>query len=83
MRQRSATYLPELKVMACLYEFVCLAMCQEDLGKEKRERVQMEREKDATIDDLQHKLDNMETDYEKVLHVSKESSEEAAANKTL
>uniref|UniRef100_A0A4W6CTX8 Dynein regulatory complex protein 12 n=1 Tax=Lates calcarifer TaxID=8187 RepID=A0A4W6CTX8_LATCA len=45
-----------------------LAMCQEDLGKEKRERVQMEREKDATIDDLQHKLDNMETDYEKVLH---------------
>ncbi|XP_040902867.1 coiled-coil domain-containing protein 153 [Toxotes jaculatrix] len=45
-----------------------LALCQEELRKEKREREQMEQEKDATIADLQHKLDNMETDYEKVLH---------------
>ncbi|KAF3692804.1 Coiled-coil domain-containing protein 153 [Channa argus] len=45
-----------------------LALCQEELRKEKREREQMEQEKDATISDLQHKLDNMETDYEKVLH---------------
>lgn len=56
--------------MACLYAFVCLALCQEELRKEKREREQMEQEKDATIVDLQHKLDNMETDYVKVLHVS-------------
>lgn len=30
----------------------------------------MEEEKDATIVDLLHKLDNMETDCEKILHVS-------------
>ncbi|XP_054472113.1 coiled-coil domain-containing protein 153 [Anoplopoma fimbria] len=45
-----------------------LVLCQEELSKEKREREQVEREKDATIADLQHKLDNMETDYEKILH---------------
>ncbi|CAB1429347.1 unnamed protein product [Pleuronectes platessa] len=45
-----------------------LALCQEELRKEKREREQMEQEKDATIAQLQHKLDNMETDYEKILH---------------
>ncbi|XP_053277971.1 coiled-coil domain-containing protein 153 isoform X2 [Pleuronectes platessa] len=43
-------------------------LCQEELRKEKREREQMEQEKDATIAQLQHKLDNMETDYEKILH---------------
>lgn len=30
----------------------------------------MEQEKEAALADLQHKLDNMETDYEKILHVS-------------
>nr|XP_020455768.1 coiled-coil domain-containing protein 153-like isoform X1 [Monopterus albus] len=45
-----------------------LAMCQEELRKGKRDRDQMEQEKDATIADLQHKLDNMEIDYERVLH---------------
>ncbi|XP_037631852.1 coiled-coil domain-containing protein 153 [Sebastes umbrosus] len=45
-----------------------LVLCQQELRKEKREREQVEREKDATIADLQHKLDNMETDYEKILH---------------
>lgn len=56
----------------------------------------MEQEKDATICDLRHKMDNMETDYEKVLHVSydtnqikantnwyKEKSEEAATHRCL
>lgn len=76
----------------CVY----LALCQEELRKEKREREQLEQEKDATICDLQHKLDNMEADYEKVLHVScntsqikadtngfKEKSEEAATLRCL
>nr|XP_043887720.1 coiled-coil domain-containing protein 153 isoform X2 [Solea senegalensis] len=45
-----------------------LALCQEVLRREKRERQQMEQEKDATIADLRHKLDNMEIDYEKILH---------------
>lgn len=49
---------------------MCLVLYQEELRKEKREREQVEREKDAAIADLQHKLDNMETDYEKILHVS-------------
>ncbi|XP_059186833.1 coiled-coil domain-containing protein 153 [Centropristis striata] len=50
-----------------------LVLCQEELRKEKREREQVEREKDATIADLQHKLDNMETDYEKILHETLDS----------
>nr|XP_019943804.1 PREDICTED: coiled-coil domain-containing protein 153 [Paralichthys olivaceus] len=45
-----------------------LALCQEELRKEKGEREKMEQEKDATIAELQRKLDNMETDYEKILH---------------
>lgn len=56
--------------MACLHACVCPVLCQEELRKEKREREQVEQEKDATIADLQHKLENMETDYEKILHVS-------------
>ncbi|XP_070762676.1 dynein regulatory complex protein 12 [Enoplosus armatus] len=50
-----------------------LVLCQEELRKEKREREQVEQEKDATIADLQHKLDNMETDYEKILHETLDS----------
>ncbi|XP_042269681.1 coiled-coil domain-containing protein 153 isoform X2 [Thunnus maccoyii] len=45
-----------------------LALCQEELRKERRQREQLEKEKDATVDDLQHKLDNMDADYEKILH---------------
>ncbi|XP_036936861.1 coiled-coil domain-containing protein 153 [Acanthopagrus latus] len=50
-----------------------LGLCQEELRREKREREQVEREKDATISELQHKLDNMETDCEKVLHETLDS----------
>ncbi|XP_076591970.1 dynein regulatory complex protein 12 [Chaetodon auriga] len=42
-------------------------LCQEELRREKRQREQVEQEKNATIADLQHKLDNMERDYEKIL----------------
>lgn len=56
--------------MARQYAFVGLVLCQEELGREKRQREQVEQEKDVTIADLQHKLDNMETNYEKILHVS-------------
>lgn len=56
--------------MACRCAFVYLALCQEELRKERREREQMEQEKDTAMNDLQHKMDNMETDYEKILHVS-------------
>uniref|UniRef100_A0A3P8T2D3 Dynein regulatory complex protein 12 n=1 Tax=Amphiprion percula TaxID=161767 RepID=A0A3P8T2D3_AMPPE len=41
---------------------------KEELEQQKREQV--EQEKDAIIVDLQHKLDNLETDYEKILIVS-------------
>ncbi|KAG7221060.1 hypothetical protein INR49_017689, partial [Caranx melampygus] len=51
-----------------------LALCQEELRKEKRECEEMEQDKDATIADLQHKLDNMETHYEKILYYSAESN---------
>ncbi|XP_054868200.1 coiled-coil domain-containing protein 153 [Amphiprion ocellaris] len=44
-----------------------LVLCQEELSKEQQKREQVEQEKDAIIVDLQHKLDNLETDYEKIL----------------
>ncbi|TMS07560.1 Coiled-coil domain-containing protein 153 [Larimichthys crocea] len=50
-----------------------LVLCQEDLRREKRERERVQQEKDATVNDLQHKLDNMETDYEKILHETLDS----------
>lgn len=55
--------------------FVCPALCQEELRKEKREREETEQHKDATIADLQHKLDNMETHYEKILYVSSSTNQ--------
>uniref|UniRef100_A0A6Q2ZKF6 Dynein regulatory complex protein 12 n=1 Tax=Esox lucius TaxID=8010 RepID=A0A6Q2ZKF6_ESOLU len=45
-----------------------LVHCQEKLSAERKEREQMQQEKDATIAELQNKLDNMEIDYEKILH---------------
>ncbi|KAJ7990463.1 hypothetical protein DPEC_G00300570 [Dallia pectoralis] len=45
-----------------------LARCQEELRAERKEREQMNQEKDDTIADLQNKLDHMEIDYEKILH---------------
>uniref|UniRef100_A0A673WGJ6 Dynein regulatory complex protein 12 n=2 Tax=Salmo trutta TaxID=8032 RepID=A0A673WGJ6_SALTR len=45
-----------------------LAQCQEELRAERNAHEQLQQEKDTTIADLQNKLDNMETDYEKILH---------------
>ncbi|XP_062275685.1 coiled-coil domain-containing protein 153 [Scomber scombrus] len=45
-----------------------LALCQEELRKERRQHEQLEKEKDSTVAVLQHKLDNMDADYEKILH---------------
>ncbi|XP_038817810.1 coiled-coil domain-containing protein 153 [Salvelinus namaycush] len=45
-----------------------LAQCQEELRAERKAHEQLQQEKDTTIADLQNKLDNMETDYEKILH---------------
>ncbi|KAG9265449.1 coiled-coil domain-containing protein 153-like [Astyanax mexicanus] len=45
-----------------------LDQCQGDLKTEREQREQTEEEKDAQITDLQSKLDNMETEYEKILH---------------
>lgn len=60
----------DIRVMTCLCVFFCLALCQEELRKERRQHEQLEKDKDATVADLQHKLDNMDADYEKILHVS-------------
>lgn len=49
-------------------------MCQEELRRAKIEHEQAEQEKDATIADLQGKLDNMVIDHEKVLHVSSKTN---------
>ncbi|XP_036821064.1 coiled-coil domain-containing protein 153 isoform X1 [Oncorhynchus mykiss] len=45
-----------------------LAQCQEELRAERKAHEQLQQEKDTTIADLQNKLDNMETNYEKILH---------------
>ncbi|XP_023822706.1 dynein regulatory complex protein 12 [Salvelinus sp. IW2-2015] len=45
-----------------------LAQCQEELRAERKAHEQLQQEKDTTIADFQNKLDNMETDYEKILH---------------
>ncbi|KAK6467933.1 coiled-coil domain-containing protein 153-like [Huso huso] len=45
-----------------------LALCQQDLQGEREERQRTVQEKDATIAELQGKIDNMETDYERILH---------------
>ncbi|XP_013130226.1 dynein regulatory complex protein 12 isoform X1 [Oreochromis niloticus] len=50
-----------------------LALSQEELTKEKSERKQVEQEKDAIIADLRQKLDNIESDYEKILHETLDS----------
>ncbi|KAM3616720.1 uncharacterized protein V6R79_022126 [Siganus canaliculatus] len=50
-----------------------LALCEEELRREKREREKVNQEKDTIIADLQHKLDIMETDYEKILHETLDS----------
>ncbi|XP_042150933.1 coiled-coil domain-containing protein 153 isoform X2 [Oncorhynchus tshawytscha] len=45
-----------------------LAQCQEELRAERKAHEQLQQEKDTTIADLQNKLDDMETNYEKILH---------------
>lgn len=60
----------DMTMKSCQSAFACPAQCQEELSRERRERELMEEEKESALADLQHKLDNMETDYEKILHVS-------------
>lgn len=50
--------------------FVWLAECQVELKLEREWRENTEAEKDAIISDLQSKLDSMERECEKILHVS-------------
>lgn len=49
---------------------VWLAECQVELKSERELRENTEAEKDAIISDLQSKLDSMERECEKILHVS-------------
>lgn len=65
-----STNTREVTMKSCQSAFACPAQCQEELSRERRERGLMEEEKESALADLQHKLDNMETDYEKILHVS-------------
>ncbi|XP_036392734.1 coiled-coil domain-containing protein 153 [Megalops cyprinoides] len=47
-----------------------LVQCQTDLKTERELREKMQQEKDATISDLQSRLDSLETGYGKLLHDS-------------
>lgn len=50
--------------------FFWLAECQVQLKSEREQREQREAEKEAIISDLQGKLDSMERECEKIMHVS-------------
>ncbi|XP_062329139.1 coiled-coil domain-containing protein 153 isoform X2 [Osmerus eperlanus] len=50
-----------------------LAQCKEELRTERAQGDLLQQEKDATISELQTRLDSMETDYEKILHDSLDS----------
>ncbi|XP_072885976.1 dynein regulatory complex protein 12 isoform X4 [Hemitrygon akajei] len=47
-----------------------LTLCQQQLVKTQEEKVQIIKEKDSTIKELQMKINNMETEYEAILHNS-------------
>ncbi|XP_067826838.1 dynein regulatory complex protein 12 [Heptranchias perlo] len=47
-----------------------LTSCQQQLARVQEEKVQIIEEKDSTIKELQRKIDNMETEYEIILHDS-------------
>ncbi len=53
---------------------VWLAGCQVQLKSEREQREKTEAEKDAIISDLQSKLDSMERECKKILHVSQSQS---------
>lgn len=55
---------------SCQSALACSAQCREELSRERRARELAEQEKESALADLQHELDNMEADYEKILHVS-------------
>ncbi|XP_074535070.1 dynein regulatory complex protein 12 isoform X2 [Halichoeres trimaculatus] len=50
-----------------------LVLCQDELKKEKRDREHVEQQKDDIISELNHKLVNMEMDYERILHETLDS----------
>ncbi|XP_078235853.1 dynein regulatory complex protein 12 isoform X1 [Pogona vitticeps] len=47
-----------------------LAACQEEAQQSRAERAEMLEEKRTTLAEMQHKMDQMETEYEKILHAS-------------
>uniref|UniRef100_UPI00398F875F dynein regulatory complex protein 12 n=1 Tax=Pristiophorus japonicus TaxID=55135 RepID=UPI00398F875F len=47
-----------------------LTSCQQQLARTQEEKVQIIKEKDGTIKELQRKINNMETEYEAILHDS-------------
>ncbi|XP_072342467.1 dynein regulatory complex protein 12 isoform X2 [Scyliorhinus torazame] len=46
------------------------ASCQQQLARTQEEKLQIIKEKDSTIKELQSKIDNMETEYEAIVHDS-------------
>ena len=58
-------------VCVCMYACMCVcsAQCKEELRAEREQGDLLQEEKDATISELQTRLDSMETDYEKILLV--------------
>ncbi|KAG5268317.1 hypothetical protein AALO_G00211220 [Alosa alosa] len=57
----------EIKVITLQQQ---LAQCRGELRDEREAHIRLKEEKEAIISDLQSKLDNMEAEYEKILHGS-------------
>ncbi|XP_062894564.1 coiled-coil domain-containing protein 153 isoform X4 [Mobula hypostoma] len=60
----------DLKEEQAIKKSIHSALCQQQLLKTQEEKVQVIKEKDSTIKELQMKIDNMETEYEAILHNS-------------
>uniref|UniRef100_A0A8C8RQP0 Dynein regulatory complex protein 12 n=1 Tax=Pelusios castaneus TaxID=367368 RepID=A0A8C8RQP0_9SAUR len=54
-----------------------LASCHQDIQQAQEDREQLLGDKDQTIAELQGKIEAMETEYEKILHVSHQTREHA------
>ncbi|XP_078282855.1 dynein regulatory complex protein 12 isoform X2 [Rhinoraja longicauda] len=60
----------DLKEEQAVKKSIHSASCQQQLAKTQEEKAQIISEKDSTIKELQLKIDNMETEYEAILHDS-------------
>ncbi|XP_078235855.1 dynein regulatory complex protein 12 isoform X3 [Pogona vitticeps] len=70
LKQRLADLEEELERAQGDKKDIYEAACQEEAQQSRAERAEMLEEKRTTLAEMQHKMDQMETEYEKILHAS-------------